>query len=510
MTRDAKARRAAFGDFQTPPDLALTVTRLVRQLVPTPATIIEPTCGSGNFLVAVASEFPAARRLFGVDIHAGRLAACRAGIREAQLEDRVRILTADFFQFDWMRVLSRTPGPALAIGNPPWVTTSALGRLGGQNSPRRRPQPGQSGIDAITGKGNFDISESMLLTQVRWFDRRPGAVAALVKESAARKVLHTLWMRRIPLASARIFRFDAREAFGVSVRACLLVIIRDGTSGPATCAVHRDLSLSSRQEILGMRDGLLLRDVGAYDRWKHLRGADGNYVWRSGVKHDCARVMELRPRGNELRNGLGERVGIEARLLFPLYKSADLNGGGSRGPRRRVIVTQRRLNAETRTLRKTAPKAWRYLEAHRDAFTRRSSAVYHGRPPFAMFGIGPYSFAPWKVAIAGLYQPPRPRVLAPVAGQPAMVDDTGYFLPCRAEEEAAFLAGILRSRPAARFWGSMIFLGDKRPVGAALLKRLHPGRLARELGRGEEYDAHVAARRADNGWGDPRRRLFGA
>ena len=35
---------------------------------------------------------------------------------------------------------------------------------------------------------------------------------------------------------------------------------------------------------------------------------------------------------------------------------------------------------------------------------KRKSSIYRGQPPFAMFGIGPYSFAPWKVAIGALQQ----------------------------------------------------------------------------------------------------------
>ncbi len=71
------------------------------------------------------------------------------------------------------------------------------------------------------------------------------------------------------------------------------------------------------------------------------------------------------------------------------------------------------------------------------------------------------------------------------------------LLPCRTEAEALLPAGIFNSPPAPRFRGSLILPGEKRPVGAALLKRLSPGR---------RYDAHVAARRADTEWGDPRRR----
>ena len=54
----------------------------------------------------------------------------------------------------------------------------------------------------------------------------------------------------------------------------------------------------------------------------------------------------------------------------------------------------------------SAEAAWAYLRAHSEAFARRKSSVYRGRPEFAMFGVGPYSFSAWKVAVSGLHKAP--------------------------------------------------------------------------------------------------------
>ncbi len=55
------------------------------------------------------------------------------------------------------------------------------------------------------------------------------------------------------------------------------------------------------------------------------------YQWRSGVKHDCASVMELwLDEQNVLRNKLGERANFESDYLFPFLKCSDLaNGKGT-------------------------------------------------------------------------------------------------------------------------------------------------------------------------------------
>ena len=101
---------------------------------------------------------------------------------------------------------------------------------------------------------------------------------------------------------------------------------------------------------------------------------------------------------------------------------------------------------------------------------------------FAVFGVGAYSFAPWKVAISGLYKRLRFRVLGPVAGKPQVLDDTGYALPCASEAEARYLLELLESRPAREFFGARVFWDAKRPITAGLLNQLDLAKLGVELG----------------------------
>lgn len=53
------ARVEEYGDFQTPPELASQVCRLLADRGTIPASILEPTCGIGNFLLAAVERFPA-------------------------------------------------------------------------------------------------------------------------------------------------------------------------------------------------------------------------------------------------------------------------------------------------------------------------------------------------------------------------------------------------------------------------------------------------------------------
>ena len=62
-------QKTEFGDWQTPLELARETCFLVSQKGLNPASILEPTCGSGAFLVAALEIFPNIKRAVGVDIN---------------------------------------------------------------------------------------------------------------------------------------------------------------------------------------------------------------------------------------------------------------------------------------------------------------------------------------------------------------------------------------------------------------------------------------------------------
>ena len=127
------------------------------------------------------------------------------------------------------------------------------------------------------------------------------------------------------------------------------------------------------------------------------------------------------------RNRLGQDVDVEPEFVYPLLKGADLRKPAGERPRRAVILTQQRIGQETASLEQRAPRLWSYLQAHRSRFSGRKSSIYRGQPEFALFGIGPYSFAPWKVAVSGLHRPARFQVRRP-GGRPPR-DVRRHLLP---------------------------------------------------------------------------------
>lgn len=115
-------------------------------------------------------------------------------------------------------------GPLLVVGNPPWVTNAQLSRLASSNRPERRNIKGLPGLEAMTGSSNFDIAEYIWLKLIVELQADDPTVAHLCKTSVARNVLQYCADFQLPVASASLYRIDAKKWFGVNVDACLFVV----------------------------------------------------------------------------------------------------------------------------------------------------------------------------------------------------------------------------------------------------------------------------------------------
>lgn len=461
-------RRQEFGDWQTPIELARTALRRVSELVPgEPATVVEPTCGQGSFLVAAGETFRSAK-LRGYEINAAYVEEARRVLDAS----RARVETADFFSVPWERELEGLAQPILVTGNPPWVTNAALGSLGSGNLPDKHNFKSLKGLEARTGRSNFDVSEWMILRLVEALQSRRATLAVLCKTAVARRVIEFCANRRV-IGSGSLFRIDAKRYFGAAVDASLFVCaIGPGPTSAraARWPVYPELDAARVESTMAMWDGVLVADAERVARTAHLLGTCVP-EWRSGMKHDCSRIMELDGSDGAWRNGEGDQVDLEDDFVFPLLKSSDLARGND-ASRRAVVVPQRALGDDTSVLRERAPKLWRYLSAHRDVLEGRKSSIYRSQPAFSVFGIGPYSFAPWKVAISGLYKRFDFRLIGPHEGRPVILDDTCYFLPFERRDEAAAACEALLSPTAQDFLAGRVFWDAKRSINKALLQSL--------------------------------------
>ena len=215
---------AEFGDFQTPPALAARCCALLQAMGVKAASIVEPTCGRGAFLFAAADGWTSARVVEGTDVNPSHLASATAAARARGDFSRFSLECADFFRLQWSERLARLPEPILVIGNPPWVTNAHVSSLGGSNLPEKSNFQGHNGFEAITGKANFDVSESMLIKLADALNGRDAVLAMLVKNAVARKLLYHCWKHGYSLAEASMFCIDAVAHFNAAIDASLVTL----------------------------------------------------------------------------------------------------------------------------------------------------------------------------------------------------------------------------------------------------------------------------------------------
>lgn len=470
MIRTKSRQKTEFGDFQTPADLAAAVCQRLAQDGVRPATVVEPTCGQGFFLEASLAAFPHLKRLVGREWNPAYVAEARG--RLAIAAERVDLKQADFFQQDWPSLFKSMDGPVLVLGNPPWVTNSQLGQLESTNLPAKNNFLRESGLAAKTGKANFDISQWMITHLLEAITERGGMLAMLCKTAVARKVLLYAWKKGNPLGRCTIREIDARRWFGAAVDACLLSCEVKPGEVQQSCEVYEDLDSTCPRTLLGHFEGRLLADRDAFEQHRDLLANQPKMRWRSGIKHDCRDVMQFQRRGWTLVNGLGESVELEPDFLYPLVPAGAVYRGEAKKAEQMVLVPQSHTGEDTSRIATIAPRTWAYLQRHAERLAARKSSIYRGRPPFSIFGIGEYAFAPWKVAISALHKRLVFRVIGPREGRPVMLDDTTYFLSFRTRKEAKATAARLESAEVQSFLQAWIFWDAKRPITSEILQRL--------------------------------------
>jgi hypothetical protein len=495
LLSQTKRTQAEFGDFQTPLWLAQQVCALLSARGIRPVSLLEPTCGVGNFLVAALDHFPQIEQVIATDINPDYVtqAQKRLAFQPSAVQ---QLFQADFFTTDWPDILERLPQPILILGNPPWVTNAALSTLNSDNLPQKENGGQTRGILAITGGGNFDVSEWIIQRLLDWTADQEVITGMLCKTAVARKLLHHLWQNRLDVGQASIHLIDAKAAFDVNVDACLFLYQTQPLAQKKSCPVFADLSFEQPIAHIGFQEGQLIANLEYYQRWQHLAQSDKvTYKWRSGIKHDCARVMELTRCDQIYVNQIGKSYELEDACLYPLLKSSDIARTytlerHAANHERWLLVPQRRVGSPTRPLQYKAPKTWAYLQEYGRLLDQRKSRIYQNRPRFSIFGVGSYSFAPWKVAISGLYKRLNFVTVGPIESKPVMLDDTCYFLPCANETEAKLLAALLNSTAAQEFYQARIFWDAKRPITAKILQQLDIMALAQTSGQLDELLAY--------------------
>lgn len=118
----------------------------------------------------------------------------------------------------------------MIIGNPPRVTNSILSTLNSRNLPAKSNFKQTKGIDAITGKGNFDIGEYISLKMLDVFSKENGNFAFLIKNSVIKNIIYEQKRNKYPISEIEKHTINAQKEFGAAVDASLFACKFNTTS----------------------------------------------------------------------------------------------------------------------------------------------------------------------------------------------------------------------------------------------------------------------------------------
>jgi hypothetical protein len=428
------------------------------------ATVLDPTCGDGAFLeafVALARRHgitiarDAVARLHGVEIVEAdkcrlldRMQA-RYGVKPA--DDS--IMTADFITAEILRRYD------VIVGNPPWINFTDLPRdLKAEWGPAYiRHQLVTDKREVLLGGSRADVASLIVKKALDGALTDAGRAAFFIPLSMFFNSGANDRFRPFPGSAhtyrvVRLWDFGHEPVFeGIATRYGAALFDRQGSQ---TWPVETDV-----------------RDNGIWTRSYSAAGDDRSSAWRRRETPETdgpgAPAIAVRPsqkprqgvntcgandvfiferRGNRFRNGFGEECDLEEELLFPLMNAGSF-GRPARTPPRWILTPH-----DTRTGR---PLAWSviaayggvadYLTRHRERLSRRKGILIQthiGRGFWwSLLGVGPYAFAPWKVAWEALGKKSfRPIVLdGRWQGNQAL----HAFCPCDSLQEAEALAAAL-------------------------------------------------------------------
>lgn len=527
-----RAVRRPLGEFHTPEWLAEEAVDLLPEEVLHDGAILDPGCGSGVFLRSVlkarlhrrASDSAEAllAGLAGIDLNPLAVLIARISLA-LELLDAGIALDADVpVPVMWAdSVLGKNArGGGLEpltrydalVGNPPWVGWDTLSS-GYRETIRSEVLArwrlfSHEGFQGKLGFANDDVLHVFTTATIERFLRPGGDVVYLVKQTLfqneAGKDFRRFRVRRRdgserPLEVRAVH--DLRRAgkiFDDGAGETALMHLKDGreTRFPVRWFVRRR-DASDELEAAPPGDdplGPWAVDTEGLRVSASLEGSN-DYAGdiRHGIKHDAEGVFSFRILESDERTVLVENMPekgkrsvrsvqarIEKDLVFPYLKSRHTRGAKI-ADWSYVLVPQRRAGEDNETwLCERLPLTYAYLMRHREALEARSSSIYRGRVFYTVFGLGPYSWLPYRVAWCGMAHRPEFFIVETVedrhlGAKLAILDGAHYAIATRDRAEADYLHARLNA-PEVRTFLDARAGRSKRSLTKSLLSRL---RLAR-------------------------------
>ncbi|MFC6825309.1 type I restriction endonuclease subunit M [Halopelagius fulvigenes] len=483
------------------------------------ATVLDPGCGAGAFLAAAADRKRAAiadsdsdrdpasaatriaESVRGFDLNPVAVRASRLSVLLALrplLDAAAEPLDLDLPIVLGDALDATAADPPLAgaradvlLGNPPWLTWDSLTeRLKDRwrDGPMADPNLDlfcHDGRNARLGHANDDVSVPFAWTCLHRLLRDGGRAAFVLKRDLLTGPAGELLRRRRvgdrPISMREIHDFGTLAPFGDEVDAgtalyrldagvaggeppAVDVADDDGSEGVPTTRWTRGGGVDERpafDSLAAMRRTLDRAETtylpanpdSPAGPWVHAdaeRRALGpaDYRIRHGVKDDAKAVYGLDRDTVESRN-------LEPDHVYPYLKSKHVVKYGLFGYDLH-LVPQRRAGEENESaVREGTPNTYAYLNDHRERLDDRGSSWFDDGPFYGLFGLGPYTWADYKVVWCRLGFKPHFAVVStvedPMLGEkPVVPGDHCMFVATDDGAEAHYLCALLNSAPYQR------------------------------------------------------------
>jgi DNA polymerase III epsilon subunit family exonuclease len=219
------------------------------------------------------------------------------------------------------------------------------------------------------------------------------------------------------------------------------------------------------------------------------------YKARHGIVNDLNNVFFVIPKGVKGNNRLtiennpklGRRKKVspftgemEPDLIYPVIKADSLIKWGLTNYHYMVVPQQKVGGNNEAWLKENYPKTYEYLKYYKQDLDGRASKWFKGedKPFYALFGIGEYSFAPYKISWCCMSFKPDFSVISSIKDEyvgmkQILPDNVMGYISVDSADEAHFICGVLnsslvgdylKSRSSKSKWGISIDRVNKVPV----------------------------------------------
>ncbi|MFI5420936.1 MAG: hypothetical protein ACHQ1H_08210, partial [Nitrososphaerales archaeon] len=303
-------------------------------------------------------------------------------------------------------------------------------------------------------------------------------MAMLCKTSVITNIVRDTPKLGFNLGNFRELRIDSKKEFDISTDSALFMATLDPQKKiDFFCNVYSFNEPSQVLKKYGWCGNKFVSDIELYKEFRYLDG-ESSFEWRQGIKHDAVKVMVLHQENGSFVNDQNETAKLEDGLLYPFLKGSDLRRPIAPDSGARTIVTMKSIPDQTDYIENEYPQTWAYLELHSKDLDGRKSKIYSKMARFSIFGVGAYSFRPYKIAICSMYLEPKFSLVLPVYNKPVMLDDISYFLSFDSLNEALFTWLLLNTKDVSEFLSSVVFENSKRLYTKELLMRINFVKLA--------------------------------